>query len=161
MNLAQPGQYLTFVLKGQSYGVAIGTVREINQVLDITPVPQTPSFVAGVMNLRGKVVPVVNLRLKFGMEDLAFTKQTCIIVVETDGGHVGMIVDRVSGVADFKADQIEASPTLGEETKMSYIIGMGKIERQVVVLVDIQKALSKAELTRLEQIAAPPQKLAA
>jgi purine-binding chemotaxis protein CheW len=72
-----------------------------------------------------------------------------------------MIVDRVSGVADFKADQIEASPTLGEETKMSYIIGMGKIERQVVVLVDIQKALSKAELTRLEQIAAPPQKLAA
>lgn len=151
MNLAQPGQYLTFFLKGQSYGVAIGTVREINQVLDITPVPQTPSFVAGVMNLRGKVVPVVNLRLKLGMEDTAFTKQTCIIVVETDGGQVGMIVDRVAGVVDFKGEQIEAPPTLGEASKMSFIVGMGKLEKEVVVLIDIQNALSKAELTRITE----------
>src|SRR4051794_20245968 len=81
---AKPGQYLTFVLNNRAYGVPIGTVREINRVSDITPVPQTATFVAGVMNLRGKVIPVVNLRLKLGMPQIEHTKETCIIVIETD-----------------------------------------------------------------------------
>ncbi len=149
---ATQGQHLTFFLNKQEYGVSIGTVREINQVLDITPVPQTPSFVAGVMNLRGKVIPVVNLRKKFGMQAIDYTKQTCIIVIETDNTQVGMIVDSVHGVIDLKTEQIEEAPITGEESKMAFIMGMGKTEEGVVILVDIQKALSKDELSRIEAL---------
>ncbi len=149
---ATQGQYLTFHLNSQEYGVPIGTVREINQVLDITPVPQTPSFVAGVMNLRGRVIPVVNLRKKFGMEAVSNTKQTCIIVIETENSQVGMIVDSVRGVVDLKLEQIEEPPTMGEESRMAFIMGMGKTEEAVIILVDIQKALSKEELSRIETL---------
>ncbi len=147
---ANQGQYLTFFLNKQEYGVSIGTVREINQVLNITPVPQTPSFVAGVMNLRGKVIPVVNLRKKFNMESIDHTKQTCIIVIETENTQVGMIVDSVHGVVDLKNEQIEEAPVMGEESKMAFIMGMGKTEDSVVILIDIQKALSKDELSKME-----------
>jgi purine-binding chemotaxis protein CheW len=155
---AQDGQYLTFNLNNQEYGVCIGTVREINQVLDITPVPQTPSFVAGVMNLRGRVIPVVNLRKKFGMDAVANTKQTCIIVIESLDSQVGMIVDSVKGVVDLKPEQIEESPALGDESKMAFIMGMGKTEENVIILVDIQKALSKEELSKISELekATPP-----
>src|SRR3989338_8702379 len=104
---AKPGQYLTFVLKSQSYGVPIGAIREINRLTDITEVPQTPNFVAGVMNLRGKVVPVVDLRLKFEMEAATPTKQTCIIVIDGESEQVGIIVDSVTGVIDLSPEHIE------------------------------------------------------
>ena len=162
---AQPGQYLTFCLKSQAYGVPIGNVREINRLTDITAVPQTPFFVAGVMNLRGKVIPVVNLRLKFGLEETAHTRQTCIIVIEGDTGQVGMIVDSVSGVIDLKAEQIEPAPVLGDSNRLSYVLGMGKVEASVIILVDIVQALSKVELMAdpavLEVAAADSQKPAA
>lgn len=143
-------QYLTFALKGQPYGVPIEAIREINRVTDITPVPQTPPFVAGVMNLRGKVIPVVDLRMKFGMEETAHTKHTCIIVIESDTGHVGMIVDAVSGVIDLTEEQIEPRPVMGEESRLAYVIGMGKIDNSVVILVDIVKALGHDELTKIQ-----------
>ena len=160
---AQPGQYLTFVLRSQSYGVPIGTVREINRVADITAVPQTPFFVAGVMNLRGKVIPVVDLRLKFGLELAAHTRQTCVIVIEGDSGQVGMIVDSVSGVIDLKSEQIEPAPVLGDSARLNYVLGMGKVENTVIILVDIVKALSKEALMtdpavlELAKAEAPPQ----
>lgn len=140
---AQPGQYLTFTLKSQLYGVPIATVREINRVTEITPVPQTPEFVSGVINLRGKVIPVVNLRMRFGFERCEHTKQTCIIVIEGEAGQVGMIVDSVSGVMDFDASQIEPPPVLGNQEKMGFVIGMGKNEQNVVILVDIVGALAR------------------
>ena len=144
---ANPGQYLTFSINSQLYGVPIGTVREINRVTDITPVPQTPVFVAGVMNLRGKVIPVIELRVKFGIAKTAQTKQTCIIVIEGETGQVGMIVDSVSGVIELTAEQIEPAPVLGNDADMAYVMGMGKVDKGVVVLVDIVRALSRDNLT--------------
>lgn len=145
---AKPGQYLTFQLNGQAYGVPIGTVREINRVSEITPVPQTPHFVAGVMNLRGKVVPVVNLRLRLAMAQIGYTKETCIIVIEGDSGQVGMIVDSVNAVIELSQAQIEPTPTMGEDGKMGYVMGMGKLDEQVIVLLEIVQCLSKESLSQ-------------
>lgn len=142
-------QYLTFYLKSQLFGVPIGAVREINRLSEITPVPQTPSFVAGVINLRGKVIPVVDLRLKFSMEIAPHTRQTCIIVIEGDIGQVGMIVDSVSGVIDLSENQIEPRPTMGDDVKLAFVLGLGKIDNMVVILVDIIKALGREEFTKI------------
>jgi len=149
---APSGQYLTFLLRGQVYAVSIGTVREINRVGEITPVPQAPSFVAGVINLRGKVIPVVDLRLKFGLPFTEFTRETCIVVIEVDHGQVGTIVDSVSGVVDFSDGQIEPAPDIGGNAGDSFIIGMGKMEGQegkVCVMVNIMLAVGREELSRL------------
>lgn len=143
---AQAGQFLTFSLKGQVYGVPIGSIREINRVSEITPVPQTPEFVAGVMNLRGKVIPVVNLRLKFGLEFSQYTKDTCVVVIEGITGHVGLIVDSVSAVIDLKKEQIEPTPVMGDEKRLRFVTGMGKFEDRVVILLDVVEALSEDKL---------------
>lgn len=149
---AKPGQYLTFVLNSQLYGVPIGTVREINRLSEITPVPKTPNFVAGVMNLRGKVIPVVNLRTKLGFEQAAHTKETCIIVIETVVGQVGMIVDSVRGVIELVANQIEPTPNLGNSAETEFVLGMGKLENTVIILIDIVKALSSTQLAELATV---------
>lgn len=143
---AKPGQYLTFTLKAQAYGVPIATVREINRVVEITEVPQTPFFVAGVMNLRGRVIPVIDLRLKFGFEATAYTRQTCIIVIEGIHGEFGAIVDAVTGVADFNANQLEPAPTLGADARLGLIMGMAKLDEIVVIIVNIVEILSKDQL---------------
>jgi len=140
---AAAGQYLTFQLAGQPYGLPIASVREINRMSDIAPVPHAAPFVAGVMNLRGKVIPVVDLRLKFGLAATPATKETCIIVIECDHGQIGMIVDAVSGVIELTAGQIEPPPVLGDADTLSFIIGMGKADDKVVVLVDTVAALSR------------------
>ncbi len=152
---ARPGQFLTFSLRKQLYGLPIGTVREINRVSDITPVPQTEPYVAGVMNLRGKVIPVIDLRLKFGLNAEAHTRETCIIVIEGQGatlGQVGMIVDSVNGVADLMAQQIEPRPSLGDDGSLDYITGMGKMEDRVIILVDIVRALGTERFAALSDI---------
>lgn len=146
MNEAQPGQYLTFSLSNRAYGVPIGTVREINRVSDITPVPQTAAFVAGVMNLRGKVIPVVDLRLKLGMPQIPHTKETCIIVIEANSGQVGMIVDSVSAVIDLSKEQIEPAPILGNAENFNSVMGMGKLESHVIILLAIVQCLSRENL---------------
>jgi purine-binding chemotaxis protein CheW len=150
---ALAGQYLTFLLRGQIYAVSIGAIREINRVGEITPVPQAPSFVSGVINLRGKVIPVVDLRLKFGLPFTDFTRETCIVVIEVEHGQVGIIVDSVSGVVDFLDNQIEPPPYLGDtKSGNQFIRGMGKIEGangKVCVILDIIKALGRDELSRL------------
>ena len=149
---AVPGQYLTFNLKAQRYGVPISTVREINRVSDITHVPQAPEFVVGVINLRGKVIPVVDLRLKFGMETAAHSRETCIIVIDGTDGQIGMIVDSVSEVVDLTGPQIEPPPVLGNDAKLSHVMGMGKIENKIIILVDIIRALSKDNLQRFAEV---------
>lgn len=145
-HVAKQGQYLTFTLNKQLYGVSIGAVREINRLSEITKVPQTPEFVSGVLNLRGRVIPVVDLRKKFNVLVSAYTKGTCIVVIEAEYGQVGMIVDTVSGVIDLKDSQIDQRPILGDEKKVGYVKGLGRLENGVVILVDIVSALSKEEI---------------
>jgi purine-binding chemotaxis protein CheW len=149
---AKPGQYLTFVLNQQLYGVPIATVREINRMSDITPVPKTPEYVAGVMNLRGKVIPVINLRMKLNLKAIPTTKETCIIVIESRVGQVGMIVDSVSAVIELISSQIEPTPNLGNTNETEFVLGMGKVENKVVILIDIVRALSSNQLNEISQI---------
>lgn len=151
-NAAKAGQYLTFYLKSQSYGVPVSAVREINQLSDIVQIPKTPSFVMGVMNLRGKVIPIVDLRMKFGMDKTPHTKSTCIIVIETPLGQVGAVVDAVSEVIELTNEQIGPAPVMGEENELSFVKGMGKLNDSIIVLVDIVNALSKEEFTRIQGI---------
>lgn len=145
-NIAQPGQYLTFLLGEQAYGVPIQAVREINQVSAITAVPKTPAWIEGVMNLRGKIIPVINLRMKFGSHKHAYTKETCVIVIESAHGPVGAIVDAIKEVIEFAKDQIEAPPELGSGKDQNQLIGMGKINQKVYILVDIVQSLSIAKV---------------
>lgn len=152
MHKAKPGQYLTFQLMNEQYGVAIETVREINQYGEVTPVPRTPEYVKGVMNLRGKIIPVVNLRIKFGMDARDITRDTCIIVIDTEIGQVGMIVDAVKEVMDFAEAQIEPPPMLGNEKTMSFVRGMGKIEKNVVILVDVVSAFSADQMSEIGHV---------
>lgn len=145
------GKYLTFVLRGEEYGLEILKVREIIGVLDITPVPQTPTFVKGVINLRGKVIPVVDLRLKFGMPPAEYTKETCVIVVDVNGMLMGTVVDTVSEVIDIAESDIEPAPSFGVKINTGFILGMGKIKGKVKILLDIDRVLSTEELALVEQ----------
>lgn len=150
------GKYLTFGLDREEYGLEILEVREIIGMMDITPVPRTPEFVRGVINLRGKVIPVIDLRLKFGMPAAERTEQTCIIVVDVEGVEMGIVVDRVSEVLDIAGQQIEPAPSFGVSVDTDFILGMGKQESRVTILLDIDKVLSAREIRELTQIGESP-----
>lgn len=150
---AGEGKYLTFVLQGEEYGIGILKVREINGLIEITPVPQTPDFVKGVINLRGKVIPVVDLRLKFGMPPAEYTKETCIIVVDVHSLLMGIVVDTVSEVLEVKEEEIEPPPSFGSKVDVDFILGMGKIKDKVKILLDIEKVLTSEEIKLVEQVA--------
>lgn len=151
------GKYLTFSLGGEEYGIGILKIREIIGMLPITSVPETPHFVKGVINLRGKVIPVVDLRLRFGMPLIAYTERTCIIVVEmrSAGGlvSVGIVVDAVSEVLNIKADEIEAPPAFGARLNTDYILGMAKMGRGVKLLLDIDRVLASQDLSVMKDAA--------
>ncbi len=148
---AMGGKYLTFVLKAEEYGLEILKVREIIGLMDITGVPQMPDYVAGVINLRGKVIPVVDLRLKFGMPHEEFTDQTCVIVVEVQGERsetlVGIIVDTVSEVLDIPGTDIEPAPEFGGDVDTEFILGIGKAKGGVKILLDIDKVITGKDVT--------------
>ncbi len=144
------GQYLTFVLAGEIYGLGILQVREIIGMTDITAVPRTPTFVKGVINLRGRVVPVIDARLKFGMPEAEPTDRTCIIVVDVGETDVGFIVDEVSEVLDIPAGQIEDAPSFGADVDTQFILGMGKTGEKVTVLLDISRVLSQLDTSATE-----------
>ena len=148
--LDKGGKYLTFVLKGEEYGLRILKVREIIGLMDITAVPQMPAYVAGVINLRGKVIPVVDLRLKFQMEHEEFTDQTCIIVVELAGERgetlVGILVDTVSEVLDIPGEDIEPAPEFAAGVNTEFILGIGKVKGAVKILLDIEKVLKGSDI---------------
>ncbi len=144
------GKFLTFLMATEKYGLEILKVREIIGMMDVTSVPTTPAFIRGVINLRGKVVPVVDLRLKFGMKAKEDTERTCIIVVhlaQTDQEMtMGIIVDEVSDVVDVSHDQIEPPPSFGVNIRTDFILGMGKLERKVMTMLDIDRVLTEQEV---------------
>lgn len=140
---AKAGQFLTFNISGRPYGVPIVVIREINHVKEITPVPQTDEHVIGVINLRGKVIPVIDLKLKFGMGKTVFTKETCTVVFEGPNGQVGAVVDSVSDVLELAQSQIEAPPVMADHD-LTFIMGMGKINEKVIILIDIVEAITRS-----------------
>ncbi len=141
------GQYLTFILAGEVYGLGILQVREIIGMADITAVPRTPTFVKGVINLRGRVVPVIDARLKFGMSPAEPTDRTCIIVVDVGEADVGFIVDEVAEVLNIPAGEIEDAPSFGADVDTQFIRGLSKVGEKVTVLLDISEVLSVNELS--------------
>jgi purine-binding chemotaxis protein CheW len=151
------GKYLTFSMADEEYGIGILKIKEIIGMMPVTSVPQTPEFVKGVINLRGKVIPVVDLRLRFGMEAIDYTERTCIIVVEIAGASgtvmIGIVVDAVSEVLNIKGEDIEETPTFGTRLNTDYILGMAKMEGGVKILLDIDKVLSAEEVSDLEKAA--------
>jgi purine-binding chemotaxis protein CheW len=146
----QAGKYLTFTLAEEAYGMGILKIKEIIGMIPITSVPQTPEFVKGVINLRGKVIPVVDLRSRFGMEEIDYTERTCIIVVEIQGESgmvmIGVVVDSVSEVLNIKGEEIETTPAFGARLNTEYILGMAKMEGGVKILLDIDRALGSQEI---------------
>ncbi|MBU0479968.1 MAG: chemotaxis protein CheW [Proteobacteria bacterium] len=150
------GKYLTFTLGNEEYGVGILKVREIIGILDITEIPRMPDYVKGVINLRGKVSPVIDLRLKFAMPRADYTSRTCIILMEIDKEEttalMGIIVDSVSEVMNVNAHDIEDTPEVrGANT--DYILGIAKKDKKVIMLLDIDKALNDDEIVALEAVA--------
>ena len=152
------GKYLTFFLGDEEYGIGITRVKEIIGKMPITPVPRTPLFIKGVINLRGKVIPVIDLRCRFDMEEVGYTDRTCILVVEIDTASLsiltGIVVDSVSEVLSIKKSEIEPPPAFGETRLNSdYILGLAKLEDGVKILLNVDQVLAGQEITGIEQAA--------
>jgi len=151
------GKYLTFTLADEEYGIGILKIKEIIGMMPVTTVPQTPDFVKGVINLRDKVIPVIDLRLRFGIKSINYTDRTCIIVVEIQGTiqtvQIGIVVDSVSEVLNVKGEEIEDTPTFGAKLNTDYILGMAKMEGGVKILLDIDRVLKAEEVELLEKAA--------
>jgi purine-binding chemotaxis protein CheW len=144
------GKYLVFYLGREEFGIRVIKVREIMGIQDITAIPQTPAYLKGVINLRGRIVPVVDLRLKFGLQEIEYTQRTCIIVVQADGEAgatpMGIIVDGVAEVLNVTAGDIEDTPDFGRGISTPYLLGMGKVKGKVKILLDIDQILTVGEL---------------
>jgi purine-binding chemotaxis protein CheW len=150
------GKYLTFGLGKEEFAIQVMRVREIMGIQEITAVPQTPAYVKGVLNLRDKVIPVVDLRLKFGLPELEYTQRTCIIVAQIENLSeklmLGIIVDGVSEVLTLPAADIEDTPDFGNGVETPYILGMAKIKSKVKILLDINQVFTAQEVARLESV---------
>lgn len=153
---SRAGKYLTFRLDNEEYGLEILKVREIIGLMDITSVPKTPDFVRGIINLRGSVIPVLDLKKKFEMGAIEDTEETCVIVVEVSLGGIavmmGIIVDAVSEVLDIKEDEIEDAPAFGTDVNTRFILGIGKVKDEVKILLDIDEVLTSTDITMLEEL---------
>jgi purine-binding chemotaxis protein CheW len=150
------GKYLSFRLAKEEFAIDVLSVREIMGLQDVTAVPQTPTYVKGVINLRGKVIPVIDLRVKFGLPEAEYTHRTCIIVVQIDtvAGRLlmGSIVDGVSEVLTLQPADIEDTPDFGDGARVPYLLGMAKIKGKVKILLDINMVLNSQELTGIEAV---------
>jgi purine-binding chemotaxis protein CheW len=145
---AQEGKYLTFILGNEEYGILIKRVKEIiGMIMDITNIPRTPEFIKGVINLRGKIIPIMDLRLRFGLPEMEYNQRTCIIVVEINMGEVkkqmGIVVDTVSEVVNIQKNEIDPSTKYDVSGDTDYLMGLGKIKGKVVLLLDIDQILSQ------------------
>ena len=153
---SRAGKYLVFDLGREEYGIQVLRVREIMGIQDITAVPHTPAYLKGVINLRGKVIPVIDLRLKFGLPAAEYTQRTCIIVTQVQGESglvlMGIVVDGVSEVLNLTGPEIEDTPDFGEAVAGQYLLGMAKVKGKVKILLDIDKVLSSQELHGLNAI---------
>lgn len=148
----QDGKHLIFELAKRGYGIPILKVNEIIGIIDITPIPKSPAFIKGIINLRGKIIPIMDLRLKFGMPEKEYDKQTCIIIVNVSFGgiinQIGLIVDIVSEVFDIPVSEIEAPPKYGSD-KEEFLNGVGKVKGSVIMLLNIEKAIYSEDIIRL------------
>lgn len=144
---------LTFSLGSEGYGVSILKIKEIIGMMDITPVPRTPDFIKGIINLRGKIIPVMDLRIKFGMPAQDYDERTCIIVAEVSMNGVqkllGVVVDTVSEVVTISHDQIEPPPEYGSSVEHNSILGIGKIKERVVIILDIDEVFQCEEVAKM------------
>lgn len=147
------GKFLTFYLGGEEYGVEILKVHEIIGMLAITRIPRAPEYIRGVVNLRGKVIPIMDLRLRFGME-AASADENCIIVVQVRGVQIGIVVDQVSEVANIGANEVEDTPSFGSDVQTDFLLGIAKSEGHVKLLLDIDKVLSTAEVAQVAGVQA-------
>jgi purine-binding chemotaxis protein CheW len=152
---SRSGKYLTFYLKKEEYGIGILKVKEIIGLMTITSVPRVPDFIKGVINLRGKVIPVIDLRLKFGMDPIEYSERTCIIVVEIDADsgtvQIGVVVDAVSEVLFIRDEEIEDAPAFGTRLDTDYILGMAKTGGRVKILLNIDRVLGTQEIALLKK----------
>mgnify|MGYP001105919182 CR=1 FL=1 len=152
------GKYLVFQLGREEFGIRVLKVREIMGLQDITAVPQMPAHVKGVINLRGKVIPVVDLRLKFGLPEAEYTQRTCIIVVQINGESgrmlTGIVVDGVAEVLNLTAAEIEDTPDFGHGVDTPYLLGMAKVKGKVKILLDIDQILASSDLGALQEVLA-------
>lgn len=152
------GKVLTFMLGGEGYGITITKIREIIGMMPVTSVPRTNDFVKGVINLRGKVIPIIDLRIRFGMEEIEYTDRTCIVIVEVVANNgtvqMGIIVDSVSEVLNIQDGDVEAAPELSAGDRTRYIMGMAKIGESVKILIDIDRVLGGKAIEEVERAAA-------
>lgn len=151
---ALAGRYLTFNLGGEVYGLPILKVQEIISLMKVTKIPRTPPFVLGVVNLRGKVIPIVNMRLKFGLDTVQDTERTCIILVQVAYSAqmitIGILVDEVKEVLNLPTDKISKTPPMGLSVNTEFIMGMGRVEDTVVMLLDLDKAFAIEDMLAIE-----------
>ena len=151
------GKYLSFSMADEEYGIGILKIKEIIGMMPITTVPRTPEFVKGVINLRGKVIPIMDLRLRFKMEAIDYTDRTCIIVVEIESQagtiQIGAVVDSVSEVLNVGSKDIEDTPSFGTKLDTNYILGMATMEGGVKILLNIDNVLNNEEIAALEKAA--------
>ncbi|MCD4828896.1 MAG: chemotaxis protein CheW [Candidatus Cloacimonetes bacterium] len=150
------GKYLTFRLMDETYGIHVSAILQIIAIPQITPIPKTPAFVKGVINLRGKIIPVVDLRLRFVLEHTEYDERTSIIIIRTSAGEgeifIGIIVDTVLEVLDIVSEQIEEKPSFGVKLDTDFILGMAKVKKTVVTLLDIENVLTREELVKLTEV---------
>jgi len=151
-------KYLTFTLADEDYGIGLLKVREIIGIMNITPLPHTPPYVKGVINLRGRIIPVVDLRQKFDLEGAEYTHRTCIIVVEVNSPsgplQIGVVVDFVSEVLPIQAADIDPPPSFGKGVQTRYILGIGKAKGGIKILLDIDQVLVEDAAWGMEEVAA-------
>ncbi len=149
------GKFLTFLLDREIYGIPIKKAREIIGVMEITHIPKTKNYIKGVMNLRGKIIPIIDLRLKFGMVEKPYTDRTCIIVIEmvTEQAHylVGVAVDTVAEVINIQKNEIDLLPEYDSQFENDFLAGIGKLKDRVVMILDIEQILSGEDLSYLKQ----------
>jgi purine-binding chemotaxis protein CheW len=150
---SRSGKYLTFFLASEEYGVDILKVQEIIGWMPITPVPLTAKYILGVINLRGKIHPIMDLKVKFGMDRCQVTDETCIIVINTSSLMMGVLVDKVSEVVNLAPGDIEETPSFGADVNTEYLLGVGKTGEQVRLLLDIEKIITASDIIHLKKAA--------
>ncbi len=162
MDIHGGNKFLTFLIGDEVYGIPIRKAKEIIGMMEITPIPKTQTYLKGVINLRGKIIPIIDLRLKFGMEEKMYTDRTCIIIVEADTAEslrlVGVAVDSVSEVIKIQESEIEPPPEYDAKVEGDFITSLAKLKDKIIMILDIVKILNREELTNIKEMAGMLQK---
>lgn len=150
--ISQEHQYLTFHIASEIYGIPILSVVEIIRMLQITPIPESLNFIKGIINLRGKIIPVMDVRLRFGLEERAHDDRTCIIVVNIQNIVMGLVVDQVAEVLEIPEKQVEPMPDVGQSDSKRYVKGIGRVDSGVKILLDLDKLIFEEALRKMQSL---------